>query len=262
MMSVSSLDGLSVASVHSVMHNGIARGFIDNAAPRFSDCFVLVRDGSCVYRFSTGETFTAKKDDLFYLPRGSVYTMDVADRYDVLYVNFFFDAAYELSPFCLGTKKRSAVRLLFERLYAVNLAKTRAYKTERLGVMYELLAEILRLDDDATATYAHRGFMERIYAYIGERISDASFSVDDIARHFGIGNEYLRKLFRASNGVPPVRYITLLRMEKAAALLKEYPTLTVNDVAEKCGYDDACYFSRVFRKTFGVPPSDMKSASR
>jgi AraC-like DNA-binding protein len=60
-------------------------------------------------------------------------------------------------------------------------------------------------------------------------------------------------------GITPLEYMTKLRMKKAEQLLsamrnKEY---SVAEVAQMCGYEDALYFSRVFKKTYGCSPSNF-----
>ncbi len=87
--------------------------------------------------------------------------------------------------------------------------------------------------------------------------SDPDYRMDDFIRSIPFNYDYLRKLFKKEVGVTPLEYMTGMRMKKAETLLlamgeQEY---TIAEVAEMCGYDDPLYFSRVFKKHYGLSPS-------
>ncbi len=89
--------------------------------------------------------------------------------------------------------------------------------------------------------YFHRHFAENI-------------SVSDYAREHGVSVSWFIRDFRESVGVPPMRYITDLRLNEARMLLEStvYP---IAEIADMVGYDNPLYFSRLFRSRFGQPPS-------
>ena len=89
--------------------------------------------------------------------------------------------------------------------------------------------------------YFHRHFAEDI-------------SVSDYAREHGVSVSWFIRDFRESVGVPPMRYITDLRLNEARMLLEStvYP---IAEIADMVGYDNPLYFSRLFRSRFGQPPS-------
>lgn len=53
-------------------------------------------------------------------------------------------------------------------------------------------------------------------------------------------------------------YLVMLRMEQARVLLKQSEN-SINEVAYACGFHDALYFRRVFKKWFGVTPSEYRA---
>jgi len=57
-------------------------------------------------------------------------------------------------------------------------------------------------------------------------------------------------------GVTPLDFIREARIRKACQLLKEGGT--VNDVAYKCGFSDPKYFSKCFRQTMGISPTEYR----
>jgi AraC-like DNA-binding protein len=60
-------------------------------------------------------------------------------------------------------------------------------------------------------------------------------------------------------GLNPLEYMTKLRMKKAETMLGPMWAKgnSIADVAELCGFDDALYFSRVFKKFYGCSPSNF-----
>ena len=64
----------------------------------------------------------------------------------------------------------------------------------------------------------------------------------------------MRQLFRRFTGKNPLEYINTKLLETANELL--YKTeLSISEIAEKCGFADARYFSRLYSNQFGVPPT-------
>ncbi|MFV0412961.1 MAG: AraC family transcriptional regulator [Oscillospiraceae bacterium] len=79
-------------------------------------------------------------------------------------------------------------------------------------------------------------------------------SVDDIAKAVGVSRSHLYRVFIANVGQSPVEYLTQFRIGEACALL-ENTSLSVAEVAYSVGFFDQFYFSRVFKKEKGMPPS-------
>ncbi|MDE7068124.1 MAG: helix-turn-helix domain-containing protein, partial [Schaedlerella arabinosiphila] len=59
--------------------------------------------------------------------------------------------------------------------------------------------------------------------------------------------------FKQRMGVPPMQFLSRLRIEKAKEFLTAN-SMSVSTVARLVGYDDPLYFSRVFRKSTGIAP--------
>ncbi|WP_312117867.1 AraC family transcriptional regulator [Brevibacillus reuszeri] len=80
------------------------------------------------------------------------------------------------------------------------------------------------------------------------------FTLDDLAEQYGMTTKRFSYFFHKYTGFRPIDYVIHYRMEKAQELLRtgNYP---VSDVAVSVGYPNALYFSRVFKKKFGVAPS-------
>lgn len=84
-------------------------------------------------------------------------------------------------------------------------------------------------------------------------------SLQTLAEQVGLSPFHFARAFKAAVGVPPHQYQIRLRMMRARELL-ENTMYSVGEVATQVGYDDASYFSRVFRREHGVSPGQFRRA--
>jgi transcriptional regulator GlxA family with amidase domain len=68
----------------------------------------------------------------------------------------------------------------------------------------------------------------------------------------------LTRAFKEATGLTPLQYHQLLRLELGATLL-EHPDLSIEVIAERCGFDDARHFRRLWRRVYGAPPSRSRT---
>lgn len=113
--------------------------------------------------------------------------------------------------------------------------------------------------------HSNREFSEPvdlIRTSIIQNYADPGYALDATIREMPFNYDYLRKLFKKEMGVTPLEYMTRLRMKKAETMLSAMWTnkYSIAEVAEQCGFDDALYFSRVFKKNFGRSPSQFAKA--
>ena len=102
---------------------------------------------------------------------------------------------------------------------------------------------------------------EQIRAELESHVSDTLFSVESCLKKLPLNYDYLRKLFKKELGATPHEYLLHARMELARGLISSgisntYSNYSVSQIAEACGFSDPLYFSRVFKKYFGVSPSE------
>lgn len=86
------------------------------------------------------------------------------------------------------------------------------------------------------------------------------YSLERLASSFGCKPAYLLRLYRKVTGRTPTQDLIRLRIEKARRLLAGHPHLEIKQVAAAVGYDDALYFSRLFKKETGLNPSAFKDS--
>lgn len=83
---------------------------------------------------------------------------------------------------------------------------------------------------------------------------------DSTAEQFGISRNHLSRLFRQRGNMGFIEYLTYVRIDRAKFLLVRYP-MRLDEIAQRCGYDDTAYFCRVFRKITRKTPSEYRESA-
>lgn len=83
--------------------------------------------------------------------------------------------------------------------------------------------------------------------------------VTRLAAAAGLSRHHFSRVFAASEGLSPARYLLRQRLEQAAALLHTEAS-SIKQIAGRCGFADANYFAKVFRRVYAISPSDFRSS--
>lgn len=94
-------------------------------------------------------------------------------------------------------------------------------------------------------------------AYIDSHYAEDTLSLTDVAAELSVSPAYLSRLMRQEMGDSFIDYLIRVRMNKAAALLKD-PLAKIGDVAREVGYGNQHYFSASFKKKMGVSPAEYR----
>jgi len=99
-------------------------------------------------------------------------------------------------------------------------------------------------------------------AYIDTHYSDKTLSLTQTAQALFVSETHLSKQLKQTLGVTFSEYLTTCRLQKAQELLRHSQLqYTITEIANKVGYDDPHYFSRVFRKKLGQSPLQYRQTA-
>jgi len=119
------------------------------------------------------------------------------------------------------------------------------------------LVTVLATGRESAQATAHRAAAR---CHIAEHLTDPSLSAEQVAAAAGISERQLSRVF-AADGTSVPRYILTRRLQFAYSILSAPQAAdkneTVADVAARCGFTSANYFSHVFRQHFGLRASDL-----
>jgi AraC-like DNA-binding protein len=120
-------------------------------------------------------------------------------------------------------------------------------------IIWDLLESVLQGETvRETATGRADGLRREARALIDDRLGDPGFRSSAMAEALGVSARYLQMVF-AEVGTTPSRYLLARRLDAAAARLRGLDRpYSITNVALECGFGDLSYFSRSFRRRFGV----------
>jgi len=125
----------------------------------------------------------------------------------------------------------------------------------------EIQSYLERLLDAITAVPSDHSISRstRIVQYVKERIEKEfarkDLCLEALADSVSVSPSYLSNVFKAHAGISIIEYLTERRLERAKRIMDEHPLELVYETAAKCGYSDPYYFSKAFKKRFGVSPT-------
>lgn len=149
-----------------------------------------------------------------------------------------------------------------EALYNIYLSRGTEPQQEALmtGYLYLFMAQLMK---EARDTMPNPGSSSSQYVLAAIKYIQFNYShdisVDDIAKAVGVSRSHLYRVFMANVGQSPIDYLTGYRISEACSLLKN-AHLSIAEIAVSVGFFDQFYFSRVFKKVKGVPPSKYLAA--
>jgi len=98
--------------------------------------------------------------------------------------------------------------------------------------------------------------IEQACEWIGSKLTK-SFSLAELSRAVGLSESRLSHLFKVQMGITPLHYQSERRLEKARTLL-QMTSRPISEISELLGYSSSYYFSRRFRKSYGVAPREFR----
>ena len=108
----------------------------------------------------------------------------------------------------------------------------------------------------ARATQVGDATIARCQVWIADHYREPA-PVAAMVRLSGLAERTFKRRFRDATGLAPLEYVHTLRIEEAKHLL-ETGELPIEAVAELVGYEDAGFFSRLFKKRVNLPPAQYR----
>lgn len=107
-------------------------------------------------------------------------------------------------------------------------------------------------------------FVSRITSYVEQHLGETSVSISDMAKYMAVSRAQLYRFSQLYLGLSPKAFVRQQRFRKALRLLEEKDdkSLSVTEIAYKCGFNDAKYFSRRFKVAIGMSPTEYRTGKQ
>ena len=230
----------------------------------------LVVSGKGIFEVG-GRTWEVSEGDLFFARPSQLirYTADEQQPWEYSWVGFNGACAHKLAaqlPFTDDapvhhTSDPDGMRAALNNIYSSRGLQPQD-EAAMVGYLYLFIAALMR---ETSAGKPHTASSSSQYVlnaikYIQFNYSH-DISIDDVAKSVGVSRSHLYRVFMLNVGKSPIDYLTEYRINEACKLLRA-GNLSIAEVAVSVGFFDQFYFSRVFKRAKGVPPSKYFAAQQ
>lgn len=226
--------------------------------------FVLSGEGE--FRINE-HVYHLKAGDAFLIPAGKVtyYEASKKDPWSYTWISF------------IGISSESYLYQIMtstDDIYVIHGLQTEKY--------YRAIQQIMKLDSSRTSHFLESNSI--LFHIISMLFEDVNFSestvnrisiideikfyfdinyaenikLKEVASHFGLHQNYLTRAFHSRFGISPKKYLMNLKLTKAARLLMT-TQLPVSIISSSLGFEDQLAFSRTFKKTYDLSPSEYRN---
>lgn len=232
--------------------------------------FFLILKGSGTVNFEEKEYFLTEGDCAFLDCRRPYFHLaDADDLWQLKWAHFYgsnMNGIYNKYlqrgglP-CFTSQYPQKYQELLEELYEI--AASDLYIRDMK--IYEKLTALLSLLMEESWNLAANSLsgpnrsryeIQAVKDYIDQHYTE-KISLDALAETFYINKFYLTRVFKKNYGISINSYIQQLRITQAKHLLR-FSAFPIQEIAQKCGIDDANYFSRMFKKIEDVAPEEFR----
>lgn len=215
---------------------------------------VYVLSGESITCFD-GIRLHKKENTVMFLPQSQQGEHFVEFVKPSAYIDVIFATAppIDTKAFVLNCACDAEIRSLFEKIYNVWVTKKEGYYCQCMSILYEILAA-LRRKSNIYLPQSEKQKVQNGIDYLHSVCFQNDIDYKRASLLCGMSYSYFKQLFLKIYGIPPVKYITQLKLERAKELLIT-GIYTVNEIAMSVGYNDVYYFSKSFKKLYGMSPS-------
>jgi AraC-like DNA-binding protein len=217
-----------------------------------------LRYGTRSYRIAAGEVM------LLVVPHAHRYWVERGGRWEFFWISMQGAEALRIHREVLAAKgpvfrlQAATVEHLADCAYRLVIgdeltpARASAISYEASMALYDDVFELIGHD------LPENSVLRQVTDYIGAHLH-LPLPVDELARLSGLSRAHFSRVFAAHEGLPPAEYVLNKRLDRAAKLLATSADLPVKDVSGMCGFEDPNYFAKVFRRGFGVSPTEFRT---
>lgn len=193
-----------------------------------------------------------------YMPKGqtdSEYT--VLSKPPSCCIDIYFNSSVPLAKQVFGMNDAVALRSKFLRIYNIWNEKQHGYYSEAMMILYDIIHHI-QIQNAAYLTSQSKQAVSKAYDYILKNYRSHDFNYKMLYEISGLKHSRFNSLFKQNYGITAMELVTDMKLQHAKELLVT-ARYSMAEIADLCGFENQYYFSSVFKKSTGVPPSQYKS---
>lgn len=179
---------------------------------------------------------------------------------ELLDIGFLFiDIIYDFKTQMMKEKNPETVSV--ETRTSRNTFRMTGNSNERIAYLQDLYDSVFQEIISGETSGNERNLVQKIRELIEDGFPNPDCSISWIADQCGHSAAYVGRIFREETGMGIVECIADRRMKKAQNYLRS-TNLSVSEISRECGYLDAGYFSKVFRNTYRMSPTEYRERNQ
>ena len=205
-----------------------------------------------------GNVLALNKGDVFFTFPGTPYCIESLESFHYMYISFLGTRAnmildkLQISPQNFLFPGCEEIRDFWENgLATIKETADLIAESILLYSFYYLGNKIIPLESEDTSNQNNAFLI--IKKYIDDNFFQHKLSLETISAELSYSPKYISTVFKKWFKVGITEYLNTIRIQNACTLISQGYT-NVSDIANRCGYVDAQYFSKVFKKRIGVSP--------
>lgn len=182
-----------------------------------------------------------------------------AELFELVYVyngayTGYMNSSYELEIgnnsyiFTLLHKLSQLSKKVYPAIDGNSMLQTKMLTYSILSEMFSSAQSVQR-DNIHIVVEDAKAYMEQHYV--------EQHTLDKLGGRYGLGGKYFANIFKRYTGISPIEYLIVFRLDVAKRLLRS-TVYSVKEISSGVGYDDALYFSRLFKRRFGLSPNKWR----
>lgn len=220
---------------------------------------VYCTSGQGAFRFQDGSILPYHAGEIVVIPPKEVHANSSEEGFTNIHLNVLEPSFAYRSAFKIQDENGSLHKAFVEaRTYYTSDKSKRELVLASLGDLITSYMIVFRSNSEFTEP------VEQIRNSILQNYTNSEYALDEYIRSLPFHYDYLRKVFKKEMGMSPLEYMTSLRMKNAERLLSTVWTsgYAIAEIAQMCGFENALYFSRVFKKYYGCSPTQFIKRQR
>ena len=198
-------------------------------------------------------TFAYREGDVAVIPPHVAHSNQGESGFTNIHINMKNSTFLPKHPVLIQDDSNHFIRNAFHAVF-YHYSDLSSRSASLLSAYGALIASYLTAYQRVTP---HSSIVEEIERTIIRNYPDCNFELDRYLRSIPFNYDYLRKLFRKELGVTPLQYLNDKRLQAAAEYLCSvfHDGSSISEISHQCGFREPLYFSRMFKKKYGVAPS-------
>ena len=211
------------------------------------------------YIFDDNKTVLVGQNEIIYMPKGSNYTVCSKTSGNCYAINFDISENIDFEPFSFKLKNAPAFIKAFEKATNLWENKNAAFHMQCKAILYNILSMMQSEYNSKYMAHSTANLIAPAVEYIKNNYTNENICIPKLSAMCDISEDYFRKIFKNTFGISPRKYINELKISYAKELITS-EMYTVTEAAELSGYTEMSFFSREFKKAFGVCPNDYRKS--